>query len=784
MLPSDRQLVDAARTGHEAAWAELMSRHEASIRAVLPKRSKQRSVARALAALRDDLHDESSVGDESVRAFRPRAFASYTKGAYGPVALGAVVPGEPDPGDDRQLLARAFGRLPEPWQTVLWHTYVEQLSAAEVSPLVGRTVNEVGELIATAERGLTDAFLQEYIESSPLDPAAATMVAMLGGFVRESLPPHQHRLVEDHLAQLPSPSVGDDGAEAEFRHTSDDSRRLIAVASSLPTLLPPAIAPGITGLSVEQLRAALGTTTRSFGTEKMVETQASRFSRAVVIGSAAAVVLVLLGVALLVRQANSAPDGATASVTSASPSTSPETAPSTSPTTDPGDQTEPTTTLDLRPSGPPNEILLVVNPGARAEQLAGGETTLITEVSAAAPVFAGGTGTLDIALSNESDEPVAANLEMMLPQGIVFDRLVDGDAACENPDDNSPFCDIVVAPDTSLDLSVQLSLEAAVVGRLVVDGDTLDVPFEAQIVAVRHLVHNSVGHGDVLVIGNTVMSCSVATDDSCNDVRAGTSDIVNRWDVSMEFVGADSAAGLANSSGAVLALPETAAVAEAHLLWSGDLREGGRAVPSDGQSTATLITPAGDVVEVEAEDIIFGEEDSTQYIGRVDVTDVVAAGGAGQYVVGNIASVEADGSYGGWTLVVVTDDDALPRRQRVVLEPFEWVAPQDPFMYGVDLPTAVLTGANAHLGVVAFEGERGFQPELLTVNGASIGGDNPFDSTIVGDRSPAFDNNLGVDIDAYDLSIDTPAGTLSIDATSADDGIRLAVLGITIDLAP
>ena len=41
---------------------------------------------------------------------------------------------------------------------------------------------------------------------------------------------------------------------------------------------------------------------------------------------------------------------------------------------------------------------------------------------------------------------------------------------------------------------------------------------------------------------------------------------------------------------------------------------------------------------------------------------------------------------------------------------------------------------------------------------------------------------LGVDIDAYDLTIDTPDGTLGISATSDKDGIRFAVLGLTVDL--
>ena len=89
----------------------------------------------------------------------------------------------------------------------------------------------------------------------------------------------------------------------------------------------------------------------------------------------------------------------------------------------------------------------------------------------------------------------------------------------------------------------------------------------------------------------------------------------------------------------------------------------------------------------------------------------------------------------------------------------------------------------ARLSVVAYEGELGFLPETLLVGGSELGGTNPFDSSVEGTRDPTFVNNLGVDIEAYDLTIDSPAGTLRIDATSAEDGIRLAVLGLSVDLA-
>jgi hypothetical protein len=66
--------------------------------------------------------------------------------------------------------------------------------------------------------------------------------------------------------------------------------------------------------------------------------------------------------------------------------------------------------------------------------------------------------------------------------------------------------------------------------------------------------------------------------------------------------------------------------------------------------------------------------------------------------------------------------------------------------------------------------------------GGQVLGDDVFDSWIAGSRIPADDNNFGMDIDAYNLKIDAPEGNLNIQATSDEDGVRLAVLALAIDV--
>lgn len=786
-LPSDRQLADAARQGHDAAWNELVERHRPSLFSVLGarRRSARRAALESIERLRDDLVADVQ-GDVAVRAFRPKAIAAVTGGMYGPLVHRSDI--------DRSelLLAQAFGRLPEPWQTVLWHSYVEQLSSAEVSPLVGRATSDVTDLVATAERGLIDAYAIEVLEASDVDDETAAVIPLLSGFVRDALPPHEHRRVERRLAVRDrTPTVDEDElADDDAVAGSILAHEIVKMACSLPDVLPPAVAPGVTGLSITEHRERLGTDGRSFGTATLFANRSDRARRAIVVGSVAAVGLALVGVAYLAQQpfvANPLAGPTNETATSASPS--PTTVSGEGPVDSAVDPTVPETTdLELRPGagGQTNTIEVIVADGIRSVGLRATESPLRTSVSTSAPVFAGGTGTLDLAISNDSDIPVDASFELVLPRGIVLDGLASGDANCNDPDDDSPFCNVSIAAGATLDLSLRVGLESTVVGLLRVEGETLDEVFEAPIVATQDLIHNSVGRGGALVIGNTVMTCdddaAAELDISCDDVRNGTGEIVNRWDVPMTFIGAAPGFNFSNGSSATLDIPADATVVHAELFWSGDLEERGVRVLAETENLVTLGTPGGEAVGIEAAELKFGEEDSSQYVGRADVTDLISRAGAGDYLIGNIASAEVQGSYGAWALVVVFDDDDMPRRHRVVTDPFDWVAPQAPFSYAVDMPVPAVSSASAHLDVVAFEGERGFTPERFTVGGVALGGENPFDSSIVGAREPAYDNNLGVDIDAYDLTIDTPDGTLGIDATSDRDGIRLAVLVLTVDL--
>ena len=103
---------------------------------------------------------------------------------------------------ESSLAARAFTRLPERWQTVLWRTEVERESPAELAPALGLTPNGVSALAYRAREGLRQAYLQEHLGAEATGGRHAT-VDRLGAWVRGGLSGRQRSRVDAHLAGCP-----------------------------------------------------------------------------------------------------------------------------------------------------------------------------------------------------------------------------------------------------------------------------------------------------------------------------------------------------------------------------------------------------------------------------------------------------------------------------------------------------------------------------------------------------------------------------------------------------
>ena len=104
---------------------------------------------------------------------------------------------------DRRYAVRAFGKLPERWRTVLWHTEVEGDSTADVARLLGLTPGGVAVLAHRARERLRQMYLQEHIR--PAGRAAHHPAAQrLGSYLRGGLASRERSKVATHLAHCRS----------------------------------------------------------------------------------------------------------------------------------------------------------------------------------------------------------------------------------------------------------------------------------------------------------------------------------------------------------------------------------------------------------------------------------------------------------------------------------------------------------------------------------------------------------------------------------------------------
>lgn len=214
--PSDAELITLVRGGDRSAFGALYARHVAA--ATTLARQFARSAAEA-----DDLVSEAFArlldaliaGKGPDSAFRAYLFTTVRHAAFDRTRKDSRLQFEGDIGEHDQavtvddpviaglesdLVARAFGSLPERWQTVLWHTQVEGESPQQVGVLLGLTPNAVTSLAFRAREGLREAYLQAHLADTAAERCRAT-VGRLGAYVRGGLSKRENAQVEAHLAE-------------------------------------------------------------------------------------------------------------------------------------------------------------------------------------------------------------------------------------------------------------------------------------------------------------------------------------------------------------------------------------------------------------------------------------------------------------------------------------------------------------------------------------------------------------------------------------------------------
>jgi len=318
--------------------------------------------------------------------------------------------------------------------------------------------------------------------------------------------------------------------------------------------------------------------------------------------------------------------------------------------------------------------------------------------------------------------------------------------------------------------------------------------------------------GDFVLIGNTlardcaadpeqvlvgsVGDCGDSSEDSGADVF---------WSV-----GADGAAPVANASVvpeeaasiAALALPAGAGVTRAELYWSAQAGGGDPTVATFGRGAAAASVSATRTVRSDA-------DGDGYYQSVADVTDLVRELGSGQYIVGGIDAASPVGRedttyYAGWWLLVFYQLDSEPLRHLALYDGFALVtdvAPSDVALTGFEVPPE---GADAKLGVVAFDGDATADGDELRFGAAAPLGagarldasDNFFDSSrrdtsgepfgATGDRPRASGeagSMSGIDLHVVDVSGSLEPGQTSAEVLAMTTADRYFLSGLVFSVA-
>ncbi|MFB9312692.1 sigma-70 family RNA polymerase sigma factor [Nocardioides plantarum] len=211
---SDVELTARARMSDTAAVAVLFERHhDAALRLargltdpVTAEDIAAEAFARVLRSLREGRGPHEAFRPYLLRAVRnvhvdhvrnDRRYVWEDEPTDRETAPAADVPLETS--DEARLVARAFDSLPERWQTVLWHTVVENDDHATVGRLLGIKANAVAALAFRARDGLREAYLTAHLGQLPAgcQPTRGSLAA----FARGGLHGRRERVVQAHLAE-------------------------------------------------------------------------------------------------------------------------------------------------------------------------------------------------------------------------------------------------------------------------------------------------------------------------------------------------------------------------------------------------------------------------------------------------------------------------------------------------------------------------------------------------------------------------------------------------------
>ncbi len=234
-----------------------------------------------------------------------------------------------------------------------------------------------------------------------------------------------------------------------------------------------------------------------------------------------------------------------------------------------------------------------------------------------------------------------------------------------------------------------------------------------------------------------------------------------------------------NSSSADLVIPSGSTIKFARVYWGGRIKSGdGGAdninlrsvkIRKGSGSYSSITAPSGQIDKT----LISGSDSA--YQAYVDVTSYLALNGAGTYTLADLkvaaGSIGSGGYFGGWSMVVVYENPALPYSSVRVYDGYLQVynggsaTTQSITLNGLNAPATPLSASDAYLSVMAWEGDAGLAAssgnpngDFLRVNGTMVSnGVNPAvnmwngtiskNGTHVTTKNPDYKNQFGIDID-------------------------------------
>ncbi len=214
---SDAALIDRARDGDLEAYGQLFERHSGSARALARQLSNSTGEAddavseafeRVLGAIRRGTGPRDS--------FRPYLLTTIRRTTYdrtrreqrtGPTSDEWILDQGVEDEDpslaafEREAMTRAFESLPERWQTVLWHTEVEETPPEDLATMLGVRPNALAALAYRAREGLRQAYVLAHVDIDLREPLGDCRwtIDRLPKYIRGRVSDEAELKVERHL---------------------------------------------------------------------------------------------------------------------------------------------------------------------------------------------------------------------------------------------------------------------------------------------------------------------------------------------------------------------------------------------------------------------------------------------------------------------------------------------------------------------------------------------------------------------------------------------------------